>query len=425
MKVMWPYSFNVDRELFVNEGSGRLVRITGTDPQLGPWEHVAFVPSPLPPTEPVLSGVTYRRVSAARAALAALDATSRRLPNPRLLRTPSLRREAQATSALEGTYAPFEEILAADASNPLSADLREVLNYVVMAEHAFAWVEEGRPLTISVLEELQGALVAGTPSGRRNPGQLRSEQVVVGRRDDADPRSTPVHAARYIPPPPGHDLRAGMDLLLSWIGRHDPDVFDPVVAAAMAHYQFEALHPFQDDNGRLGRLLIVVTLMLQKAIAEPTLTVSPWFEARRSQYYDRLFAVSCAGDWDAYIRFFATGLEASANETHAQLTALIDVRQELRDIVQKSSLRADSARRLIDYAVASPSFSVAEAAPALDLSPQRTGKLVQQLVGLRVLAPIGDAQYARRFHAPRVWDVLLVRSRPASQTGLDPTAGSR
>jgi Fic family protein len=138
------------------------------------------VPNPLPTESPVLSGTTYRAVADARAALAALDSTARRLPNPRLFRRPSLRAEAQSTSALEGTYAPLAEVLTADEERPQSTDMRNVLNYVAMAESAFNWVETGHPLTVNVLEELQGILVrenkgrgAIVGQGARQPGCSR------------------------------------------------------------------------------------------------------------------------------------------------------------------------------------------------------------------------------------------------------------
>lgn len=399
----------MDLTLFVNADSGDLVRITGTDPAAGPWEHMAFRPAPLPSTEPRLSGRAYRRVAAARAALAGLDATARRLTNPRLLRTPALRREAHATSALEGTYAPYEDVLDADPSSPRDGNLREILNYVVMAEHAFDALDEGRPLSVGMLEELQLLLVRGTASGERNPGVIRPEQVAVGRRADAAPGDPRIHAARFVPPPPGPQLRSELADLLTWITSVTGEDIDPVVVAAMAHYQFEALHPFQDGNGRIGRLLVVISLMLHGVLSEPTLTVSPWFEARRAEYYDRLFAVSTRGDWDEYIRFFATGIEAAATSTHRQLNALVDVRAALRERVRASSLRADSARQLVDHAVSHPTFTVADGVRALGLSQPRVGRLVEQLVELGILEPLGEVRYARRYRAPSVWEVLLDR----------------
>ena len=239
---------------------GELVEISGSDPYLGDWRHSAFIPAPLGRDEPLLAGATHRVVAAVGRALAALDATARRLPNPYLLRAPSLRREAQSTSALEGTYAPLGEVLTADDDAPASAEMTEILNYVGMAQLGFDWMREGRPLTLGLIEDLQGRLMRGTPLERES-GRLREGQVVIGRRDvaGAGPWATPVEAARFVPAPPGDQLRAGVTALVNWLGADHAERIDPVVVAGMAHYQFETLHPFRDGNGRIGRYLIVLT----------------------------------------------------------------------------------------------------------------------------------------------------------------------
>ena len=140
--------------MFVDDTMGELVDITGSDPVTGSWQHKAFIPTPLGSDEPSISGGTYRMVAAAGRALAALDATAQQLPNPYLLRTPSLRREAQSTSALEGTYAPLREVLTADDDAPATAEMTEILNYVRMANSGFLWAQEGRPLILSPIPDL-------------------------------------------------------------------------------------------------------------------------------------------------------------------------------------------------------------------------------------------------------------------------------
>ncbi|HJQ45686.1 MAG TPA: Fic/DOC family N-terminal domain-containing protein [Amycolatopsis sp.] len=371
---------------------------------------MAFVPDPLPSESPVLSGATYRAVADARAALAALDSTARRLPNPRLFRRPSLRAEAQSTSALEGTYAPLAEVLTADEERPQSPDMREVLNYVVMAESAFAWVEEGHPLTVNMLEELQRILVRETKGEGKSSGKVRDHQVVVGQRATAQPSDLPAHAARFVPPPPGLDLQANLRDLLDWMASKDVGrEIDPVVVAALAHYQFETLHPFHDGNGRIGRMLIVINLYEQGILHEPTLTVSPWFEARRREYYDYLFAVSTEAAWDPYVRFFAEGLEASAQRTHDRMVTLVQIQTEMKDRVRKSTLRADTAHTLVDFAVSNISFTVRAVEKELKISYGRANSLVGQLVQLGVIAPMRTTSGSgtRRFYAPQVYDVLL------------------
>jgi Fic family protein len=184
---------------------------------------------------------------------------------------------------------------------------------------------------------------------------------------------------------------------------------DPVVATALANYQFETLHPFRDGNGRIGRFLVVVHLLKQGVLLEPTLTVSPWFEARRSQYYDHLLAVSTDGDWDAYVRFFATSLESSAKSTHARMNALVKVQESLKECIRRSNLRADTAHALVDYAFANSSFTIRAVERGLGMSYGRANGLVGQLVQLGVLAPVrnGGRSASRRFYAPEAFAVLV------------------
>ncbi len=386
-----------------HDTTGSLVPIHGHDPHVGPWEHIAFVPAPLPHETPPLSVGTFNAVAGARAALASLDASARRLPHPSLLRRPTLRREAQSTSALEGTYAPMQAVLAADEeAEQDDVTLREVLNYVRTAEHAFAWTAKGRPLTVGLLTDLQARLVRGTAAEGEHSGRLRDIQVMIGGH-----RGARIQDARFVPRPPGPDLDAQVRDLVDWVIRDHGDLIDPVVAAGMAHYQFEVLHPFNDGNGRLGRLLVVLQLMQAGVLSEPTLTVSPWLEARRADYYDRLLAVSTDGDWDAWIRFFTTGLTASARDTEQSLTDLLAVQAQLKAKVRSAGLRAENAMALVDYALAQSIFTVRQVQRRLGVTYARANGLVAQLVSAGVLRQYDEAVYDREFTAPDVLAVLL------------------
>ena len=210
-----------------------------------------------------------------------------------------------------------------------------------MATYGFARVGEGRPISTAFLCELNALLMRGMPLAEVS-GRLRDEQVVIGRRADADLAGFAIHAARFVPAPAGSPLETGLRDLVNWLRTDHAGRIDPVVAASMAHYQFETLHPFRDGNGRLGRLLVVLHLQQVGVLQEPTLTVSPWFEARRAEYYDRLLAVSTDGDWDAFVGFFATGLQAAAELTRRQMIALVTVQSELKDVVRRQP--TDSAR---------------------------------------------------------------------------------
>lgn len=388
---------------FENSPTGHLVPISGTDPRFGPWNHVAYVPHPLPATTPTLSAAAFNAVANARAALASLDSSAKRLPNPALLRRSTLSQEAQSTSALEGTYAPLQEVLAADEDEEQpNADLREVLNYFRAAEHGFGWLLEGRPLTLGLLIEIQARLVRGTSAETASSGRVRDIQVLIGSR-----RGARVQDARFIPRPPGPELEAQVRDWVDWVGRDHGGEIDPVVAAAMGHYQFETLHPFNDGNGRIGRLSVVLHLLQAGVLTEPSLTVSPWFEARRADYYDRLYAVSATGDWDRWVRFFANGLAASAISTASQLDALVGVQADLKARVRAAGMRAETAMSLVDFALARPIFTVRQVERRLDVGYVRANKLVAQLIEAGVLAQYDEASYNRRFAAPDVLAVLL------------------
>jgi len=398
----------VDVELFQNSPTGVLVPINGhTGTQ--EWSHHAFVPNPLGEASPELTPAAYRAVAEARAGLGSLDATAERLPNPRLFRHVFLRIEAQATAALEGTYEPLLRVLGSEQDEDASTSMTEVLNYLTVAEHAFAWSEQGRPWSVSALGELHRLLMTGT-SGERDYHGVRPIQVVIGRRANVPPDEIPIRSARYVPPPPGEDLRARLADLLDWSAMDHPAI-DPVVSAAMAHYTFEALHPFHDGNGRLGRLFVVLHLHRAGVLAEPSITVSPWFEARRQRYYDALLGVSTTGDWSTWVEFFAEGLTASAAMARKRMLQLTQVQDELKERVQTSRLRTANARLLVDLAVASPTFTVRQAAEHLGLQRPGAKKLVDALVDLGILAQFGERAYGRRFHAPRVIEVLLSGSQ--------------
>lgn len=394
--------------MFSNEAMGELVAITGSDPLLGSWEHKAFIPAGLPNKLPNLAPQTYFAVADARAALSALDSTARQLPNPQLFRLPALRLEAQSTSELEGTYAPLAEVLAADEDSPATAELVEILNYVNMANYGFRRLGEGWPLTTSLLSELQGILMQGTPKERES-GEVRTTQVVIGRRPDARLTDLPVVASRFVPSPPGPQLEGGLHDLLDWLKLDHATQLDPLMVAGLAHYQFETLHPFTDGNGRIGRFLIVLQLMQSGVLSEPTLTVSPWFEARRSEYYDRLLGVSTTGNWDDFLQFFAGGLHQAAIETREDMLALVEVQAQLHEAVRASKLRADTAHSVVDIAVANPSFTIRRVQSELGGSYGRANKVVGQLLDLGMLKMLDPDAYQRRFYAPKVLNVLTRR----------------
>lgn len=358
---------------------GSVVPIVGPDPSTHETvEARAFLPAPLP-REITLATPTWTTVNAATAALARLDGAARLMPSPELLRRPTLRREAQSTSALEGTYAPFADVLAAerdDAGN-LTAELREVLNFESMAELAFSWPDD-RPITLGMLGELQRVLVRGTTGELSDAGGLRDRIVVIGARGRR------LDDARFVPPPPGDQLRAGVEELLAWI--RDPPPLPTVVQAAMTHYQFDCLHPYSDGNRRLGRLLVMLQLLRGAVIREPLLVVSPWFEQRRERYQDALLQLSIDGDWDAWIGFFAEGVAVSATQSERKVERLLALQKQFRAQVQAAGRRGAS-ERLAGDLVGRPFVTAPQVAHTYGLSLQGAINAIRTLIELGILAP--------------------------------------
>jgi Fic family protein len=379
---------------------GRVVPITGPDPATREIiAGSAYLPDPLP-REVTLSTKTWTTVNEATAALARLDGAARLIPNPQLLRRPALRREAQSTSALEGTYAPFTDVLAAERDDQLnlSAELREVLNFETTAELAFSW-PENRRLTVGMLNALQRTLVRDTAGQLSDAGGLRDRIVLIGAPgrgfDDA----------RFVPPPPGDQLRAGVEDLLDWI--EIPPGVPTVVQAAMAHYQFESLHPYSDGNGRLGRLLIIVQLLRGALIREPLLVVSPWFERHRDQYQDGLLQLSMEGDWDEWIAFFAEGVAASAAESQRKVERLVELQVQLRSRVQEAGKRGVAERLAADL-IGRPYVSRTDVRERYGLSGQGAINAIKTLVALDILsvAPLRHRRGAQLYVANDVVRLL-------------------
>ncbi len=388
----------MDRVRFEDSPIGHLVPIRGTDGRTGrPYDHFAFVAHPLE-GEPVLSGATWRAVSSANRALARLDQASRQIPAPQLLRRPTLRREAQSTSALEGTFAPLEQVLSADAQDEnLSKELLEIFNYVAAANLAFEEVAERRRISKGLLESSHGVLVRGTSADTEDAGRIRRGAVAIG-----SPTGT-IEDARFVPMPAGTELDVSVQDLLAWIAE-PPSAREPLVAAAMAHYQFETLHPFNDGNGRIGRLMIVLQLMADDLLAEPLLSVSPWFEARRPDYQDQLAAVSATGDWDPWVQFFAAGIESSATDTARRVDRLLSVQARYVELAQAIP-RGRTVRDIIDLLIGDPIVTVPLLARRLEKTPPAINTAVGHLVRLGVLnGPAGT--YNRRFIAQDMWEAI-------------------
>ena len=389
----------MDLDSLRNSPIGQLVPIEGVDARLGAFSYWAYIPDPLP-DHPKISQATWKAVSDASRALGRLHQACIQLPNPRLLIVPTLVREAMDTSALEGTFGALSEVLEARLPGQhslISPETREIRAYEDMADQGFEWIKE-RPLTIPMLCDLQGILARGSRRITRDPGKMREHQVFVGP-DNAERISD----ARYVPPPADDRLRAGLDAWQAWIQTdHDLPV---VLRAAMAHYQFEALHPFGDGNGRVGRLAVVLQLLLDGAIEHPAITVSHWFLRRRSEYQDGLLRVSQTGDWDNWVRFFCKAIceqsERSVQAAQALLDWLEEVRRKLSDRHWSGFIQT-LAIDLIEWPVITMMF----AADKYKVSVPTSKNAIDRLVSIDVLEELTGRPYKRSFGARDVMRIV-------------------
>lgn len=383
----------VDASKFSPSAVGELQRIRGHDGYLDrDYDHFAFVPAPLPAAVP-LEGLTVKLMAEAERAVGRLDAAASRLPNPALLVRPALRREAVSTSALEGTYAPFLEVLEADyvEERKRSSEVREVLNYVEATERGLELIRE-IPICLRLISELQAIIVKGTRGDNWDAGGLRSGQVYIGERQLGIERS------RFVPPP-NEVLKEGVSEWERWLNTdHDIPL---LVKVALAHYQFATLHPFSDGNGRLGRLIMTLQLVQAGAVHYPLLNLSPWLEPRKDQYKDLLLAVSQTGNYDHWLQFLLTAVAAQADDAVERIDDLMKARSDFLDL-----LRADRAKgvvlEIVDDLVGYPVITPTQASRMHQVTYPPAARAIERLERLGIVKEITGRSYGRVFACERV-----------------------
>jgi Fic family protein len=395
----------VQRERFEASPVGRVVPIT-VDEGGRPVEHIAFVPAPLPTSVDFPAPVWSKAIEAANH-LGRLDAIARELlPNPTLLARPTIRREAVSTSALEGTYAPAAEVLSSevDEDRPRSQAVVEILNFISATEHGIRRLAD-LPVCVRLACELQDILVRGTSAQDWQSGQVRETQVIIGPY-----KGCSIREAHYIPPPPGGTLLDGLAAWEEWL--HGATEVHPVIRIALSHYQFEALHPFTDGNGRIGRLLAILQLIEFEILGEPLINLSPYFEARDEQYRHLLREVSATGDFGKWVEFFCDGLGVQAGDAEARIRELLAWRDDTIALLKHRRVKGvalDVAAGLIEL----PSVTVKAVAETHHVSNQAANNAVARLADLRVLEEVTGRSYNRVFQAPAVLDILFRTPRPS------------
>jgi len=354
----------------------------------------AFVPAPLPPDPPVqLEGPLQTSHERALLACGRLDGVSSLLPDPELFLYAYVRREALLSSQIEGTQSSLSDLLLFELEEAPGVpfdDVVEVSSYVAGLEHGLARLAEGFPLSCRLLREIHGRLLARGRGAERLPGEFRRSQNWIG--------GTRPGNASFVPPPP-ELVETCMGQLEQFIhgGQRQEHAQPALVRAALAHVQFETIHPFLDGNGRLGRLLVVLMLLEAGVLRQPLLYLSLFFKQHRSRYYELLDGVRRDGDWEAWIDFFLEGVESTASAAVATAQRLLELFR--RDKARLQGLGRSGSSVRLGYAALRrrPLTSTKQLKALSGLSFPTASKAIEALVDLGIAREITGGRRNRLF----------------------------
>ena len=376
----------MDPKAYRSEEAGKVVLT-----KLGYW---AFIPNPLPP-EISWSSSLMSILSEAERDLSQLSTLIRAFPFPSLLIQPFMRFEAVLSSRIEGTHASLIDVYTYETAQlsffERTNDVREVYNYVRAMNYGLERLET-LPVSLRLIRELHETLMEGVRGGSLAPGEFRRSQNWIGPVG-----STPA-TAPYVPPPV-EEMHKALDAFEKFI--HTDTDITPLIRAGMIHYQFEAIHPFLDGNGRVGRLLIVLLLCEWGLLSQPLLNLSVYIERYRQEYYDLLLGVSQQGAWEAWLRFFLRGVSEQARESVVRMERLQEIRAKFQPIVDqdRNSLRVGA---VVDYLFSRPVLTVRQASDGLSIPFKTAQSYLLKLVQAGVLREITGYARNRIFQADEI-----------------------
>ncbi|MBS1827916.1 MAG: Fic family protein [Acidobacteria bacterium] len=350
----------------------------------------AFIPPPLPPIPAVALEPLQTLLEQANQALGRLDGLASVLPDLELLIYAYVRKEAVLSSQIEGTQSSLSDLLLFESDEapgvPIE-DVREVSSYVAALNHGLRRLREGFPLSLRLLREIHHVLLSHGRGSEKQPGEFRTSQNWIGG-------ARPGNAA-FVPPPPGFvpDLMGQLELFL----HADRPEAPLLIKAALAHVQFETIHPFLDGNGRLGRLLITFLLCAQGALQEPILYLSLYFKTHRQAYYNHLTRVRSHGDWEAWLLFFLEGVKQTSAQSVAAARRILTLLDKDRKRIEELGRPAGSVLRVHLYAQTHPIFSLAALSKGIGTSFPTAAAAVEHLQSLHIVREITGRQRDRRF----------------------------
>ena len=357
----------------------------------------SFKPSPLPPNPPLeMDEYLLILLVDANRKLAQLDAASQLIPNIDLFSSMYVRKEALMSSQIEGSQCTLEDILDPQLDVKANADVGEVINYIKAADFALERLKT-QQICNRLLCETHAVLMEGVRGQEKNPGEFRRSQNWIG------PAGSSLKTARYIPPN-AEDMENAMSELEKYI--NESDKYDPLIQAALIHYQFETIHPFSDGNGRIGRLLILLYLMEKKLISEPVIYLSYFLKVNKIEYYDRIREVRRNGNYEQWIAFFLEAVSSAAKDALESIGKLSALREKNIAGLPKSSKRKDNVRALFDYLEQHPIIEIKQTAAALDVSYNTVSSAVKKLMMLGILKETTNAARNRVFTYEEYLDIL-------------------
>ncbi|MBI3630496.1 MAG: Fic family protein [Candidatus Rokubacteria bacterium] len=361
----------------------------------GPGGYWAYVPAPLPP--PIAwSAALASALSDADRAVGRLAGEGRRPPNPHLLIRPFVRREAVLSSRIEGTQATLGELLAAEAGAAVKrspADLHEVANYVVALEYGVGRLRE-LPLSLRLVRELHEKLMQGVRGNTATPGEFRRSQNWIGR-----PGCT-LADATYVPPP----VNQMMECLGAWEAFLHDHSLPPLAHAALAHSQFEAIHPFLDGNGRVGRSLITLLLVERDVLPAPLLYLSAFFDATRDEYYAHLLAVTERGEWEEWLAYFLRGVAGQAEDAVGRIQRIDALLLRWREQLAAAPSRLPE--RALDLFVENPFWVVNKLAQRLGVAFTSAQRAIDRLESAGIVTRATEARRNRVYCARAILEIL-------------------
>lgn len=354
----------------------------------------AFVPDPLP-GKFVMTEALWPLIASARDSAARLEKIDGILQDPFLLLRPLQQREAIVSSRLEGTYVMADQILLFDIEQegahamkiPASAhesDLLEVWNHYEALRQGHAWLVSGKPLDQSLILQIHKILMTGVRGKDRSPGEFRKCQVLVGRSLNS-----------YVPPPPEF-IQPCMDRLVEFM--QSGDVRDPLLKSFLVHYQLEAIHPFEDGNGRVGRVLLSLCVASWMSFTLPWLYMSEYFERHRREYNERLFAISCNSEWAEWIEFCAQGVIEQSKASLARCERLRKLRDEFNQIADTLGPRM---RKIIEMLFERPVIIASQISKVCSVSSESARQDLYKLVEAGIVSEL-DRQRPKAFACLRI-----------------------